>query len=374
MKATLLPISQAGLSATALQADAALSDDHLWDAVQQKDSYFDGEFVFAVVTTGIYCRPSCPSKAAKRQNVRFFETTTLALAAGFRACKRCKPDGISQEHTRNALIERACSLITTSVSPLTLNDLSAELDMSPHHLHRVFKAVTGVTPKDFQKAVLKSRMQAALAKPQSITDAIYDAGFNSSGRFYEGADAMLGMTPQSLRRGGQGASIRYAVEPCGLGVILVAATPRGVCAIEFGDSAHDLVDRLRQRFSNATLEPADTVFRQWIGKILAFIEHPQGLLDMPLDIQGTVFQQRVWNALQDIPSGQTASYAQVAEKIGQPTAVRAVARACATNQVAVVIPCHRVVRSDGSLSGYRWGAERKAELLRREALRQGDPS
>ena len=351
--------------------EPTLTDDKRWDAVQQRVRYFDGEFVFAVVTTGIYCRPSCPSKAAKRQNVRFFDTTSLALAAGFRACKRCKPDGISQEHARNDLIERACSLITANASPLTLNDLSAELDMSPHHLHRVFKLVTGVTPKDFQKAVLKARVQAALAKPQSITEAIYDAGFNSSGRFYEGADAMLGMTPQSLRRGGQGASIRYAVEPCALGVILVAATPRGVCAIEFGDSAHDLVDRLRLRFPKAMLEPADAQFRQWIGKVLQFIEQPQGLLDLPLHIQGTVFQQRVWKALQDIPSGQTASYAQVAEKIGQPTAVRAVARACAANEVAVAIPCHRVVRSDGSLSGYRWGVERKAELLRREALHQG---
>jgi AraC family transcriptional regulator, regulatory protein of adaptative response / methylated-DNA-[protein]-cysteine methyltransferase len=340
--------------------------DEYWTAVQKKDQDYDGEFVFAVATTGIYCRPSCPSKTAKRQNVRFYETTFAAQSAGFRACKRCHPEGVSQQHTRNALIEQACEHMQNSASRLSLDELAHKVGMSPHHFHRVFKSIVGVTPKDYQQAILQKRMVNALDKSQSITEAIYDAGFNSAGRFYEGADAMLGMTAQSYRKEGSGVEIRYAVEPCALGVILVAATPRGVCAIEFGSSAHELVERLRGRFAQASFSPADETFRNWIGKILAYIEHPKTLLDMPLDVQGTVFQRRVWKALQDIPVGQTLSYTEVAEKIGQPSAARAVASACASNQIAVVIPCHRVVRSDGSLSGYRWGVERKAELLRRE--------
>jgi AraC family transcriptional regulator, regulatory protein of adaptative response / methylated-DNA-[protein]-cysteine methyltransferase len=341
-----------------------------WQAVLQRNKAFDGEFVFAVKTTGVFCRPSCASKTAKRENVSFFETTHLALAAGFRACKRCKPDGMSHEHMRNEMIQRACELIKNSDVPITLDTLATEIGMSPHHLHRVFKEVIGLTPKDYQKAITKARVTDALDSSSSITAAIYDAGFNSSGRFYEGADAMLGMTPKVFRKGGDGEEIRYAVEPCALGVILIAATIRGVCAIEFGDSAHDLVARLRERFTKADFKPADTAFKKWIGKVLSFIEQPAqptGLSDMPLDIQGTAFQQRVWKALQEIPLGKTASYADVAVSIGSPKAVRAVAQACASNQIAVVIPCHRVVRSDGSLSGYRWGVARKTELLKREA-------
>lgn len=358
--------------ATQNLADQQTQGDPRWLAVVTKNKDLDGEFVFAVKTTGIYCRPSCPAKTAKRQNVAFFDTTQLAQAAGFRACKRCKPDGISPEHARNDWVARACQLMQHSATPLTLPALATQLGMSPHHLHRVFKATTGVTPKDYQQALLKGRLVKALDKPQTITDAIYDAGFNSSGRFYDGADALLGMTPSSFRSGGQGVGIRYAVEPCALGVILVAATARGVCAIEFGDSAHDLLARTRKRFPHAAFQPADAQFQQWLGQVLRCIEqprslHPRSLKDLPLDIQGTVFQQRVWKALQDIPAGQTESYAQVAQRIGQPTAVRAVAQACAANQLALAIPCHRVVRSDGSLSGYRWGIARKAELLAREA-------
>lgn len=341
-------------------------DDSRWQAVVSKNKDLDGEFVFAVTTTGIYCRPSCPAKPAKRHNVVFFDTTQLAQAAGFRACMRCKPDGISHEHTRNDLMAKACQLMQASATPLSLTALATQLGMSPHHLHRVFKATTGLTPKGYQQALIKGRLASALDKPQTITDAIYDAGFNSSGHFYDGADALLGMTPGSFRSGGQGLEIRYAVEPCALGVILVAATARGVCAIEFGDSAHDLLARTRTRFPKAAFQAADAQFTQWLGKVLSFIEQPRSLKDLPLDIQGTVFQQRVWKALQDIPLGETASYAQVAQRIGQPTAVRAVAQACAANQLVMAIPCHRVVKADGSLSGYRWGTARKAELLARE--------
>jgi AraC family transcriptional regulator, regulatory protein of adaptative response / methylated-DNA-[protein]-cysteine methyltransferase len=347
-----------------------LTDETRWRVVLARDKTFDGEFVFAVRTTGVYCRASCPSKTAKRENVQFFDTTYLAKAAGFRACKRCTPDDMSLEHRRNDWVVRACALMKSSAAPLKLSELAAELNLSPHHLHRVFKEVIGLTPKDYQRALTKARVTNALDSAPSITDAIYDAGFNSSGRFYEGADAMLGMTPKRFRQGGAGESLRYAVEPCALGVILIAATVRGVCAIEFGDSAHDLLARLRQRFPNAALRPADAIFKTWIGRVLDFIDQPNvhsNLRDMPLDIQGTAFQQRVWKALQDIPMGKTVSYAAVAEAIGKPKAVRAVAQACAANEIAVAIPCHRVVRSDGSLSGYRWGVARKADLLKREA-------
>jgi AraC family transcriptional regulator, regulatory protein of adaptative response / methylated-DNA-[protein]-cysteine methyltransferase len=336
-----------------------------WPAVQLRDAAADGEFVYAVKTTGVYCRPSCPSRAAKRQNVEFFDTTFLAQAAGYRACKRCKPDGISQEHRRNDMIAAACDTIKGNPKT-TLATLAAASGLSAYHFHRVFKEITGVTPKEYQKSLQTTRVAEALRVADSVTTAIYDAGFNSSSRFYEDAATTLGMSPTQYRKGAMGEEIRYSAEPCALGIIIVAATRRGVCAIEFGDSAHALVARLRERFPHAAFQPADTEFKKWIGKILAYIEQPRGVLDLPLDVQGTVFQRRVWKALQEIPLGETASYAVVAKKIGKPSAVRAVAQACASNQIAVAIPCHRVVRSDGALSGYRWGTERKAELLKRE--------
>ncbi len=344
--------------------------DSRWQAVLGRDKEFDGEFVYAVKTTGVYCRASCPSRVAKRGNVAFFDTTIDAQAAGFRACKRCNPDGVSLEHARNAAVSAACDFLKASAGSVALAALAEHAGMSAHHFHRVFKSVTGVTPKAYQKTIQQSRITAALSKNKTVTDAIYDAGFNSSGRFYENAETILGMTPASYKSGGKNEDIRYAAEPCALGVIMVAATPRGVCAIEFGDSAHDLVERLRTRFPLAHFQPADEIFKTWLGKILEFIDHPgkqpRGLLDLPIDIQGTVFQQRVWRALRDIPAGATLSYSEVAQKIGKPKAVRAVASACAGNSIAVLIPCHRVVRSNGELSGYRWGIARKAELLKRE--------
>jgi AraC family transcriptional regulator, regulatory protein of adaptative response / methylated-DNA-[protein]-cysteine methyltransferase len=337
-----------------------------WSAVQQRDKTQDGAFVYAVSTTGVYCRPSCPSRPARRENVSFHDSPVLAKQAGFRACKRCRPDDASADARRRELVVSACAALECSASGIKLGDLAKQVGMNAHHFHRVFKSTTGVTPKAYFQAVRAKRMQSALRECANVTSALYDAGFNSSSRFYEGASDALGMRPREFLDGGAGQQIRYATAPCALGVIVVAATAKGVCGIEFGDSAHALVERLRQRFPKAQVLPGDPPFNDWIGRVLRYVDHPVGLLDLPLDVRGTVFERQVWQALQTIPSGRTASYREVAEAIGRPTAVRAVARACASNSIAVAIPCHRVVRSDGGLSGYRWGPERKAELLRRE--------
>jgi AraC family transcriptional regulator of adaptative response/methylated-DNA-[protein]-cysteine methyltransferase len=353
---------------TLVNADElSIQSDPRWTALVQRDKSFDGEFVYGVTTTGIYCRPSCPSRLAKPANIKFFDTTDLARQAGYRACKRCKPEAMAQDLRRRDLVEAACRTLEQSAGGVGLEELARGAGLSTHHFHRIFKQATGLTPKAYFKALQARRLQASLASSGTVTEALYDAGYNSSGRFYEQGAPSLGMAPKAFKSGGLGENIRYAVEPCEMGVIIVAATPKGVCGIEFGDSAHALIERLRQRFPHATFEPGDPQFRTWVGRVLAYIRHPSGLLDLPLDIQGTVFQRRVWQALRDIPSGSTASYAEVAAAIGQPKAVRAVAQACANNQLAVAVPCHRVVRSDGSLSGYRWGTARKAELLRRES-------
>jgi len=338
-----------------------------WQAVVRRDPRADGEFIYAVKTTGVYCRPSCPSRAAKRQNVEFFDTAGSAIAAGYRPCKRCRPDALSQQQKHNERVLQACHAIEHSPSSLSLKQLAQQAGMSPYHFHRIFKAATGLTPKAFHQAIQAKRVTASLQSAQSVTEAIYDAGFNSSGRFYEGAQAMLGMSPGSYRRGGVGEHIRYAVEPCALGWVIVAATRKGVCAIEFDDAAQVLIDRVRARFPHAQFESADTEFKQWIAQVIRYLDQPHGVLALPLDVQGTVFQRRVWQALQAIPAGQTASYSEIAERIGQPKAFRAVAHACAGNTVAVAIPCHRAVRANGDLSEYRWGVERKAKLLRRES-------
>lgn len=345
---------------------AQIEAEQRWQAVVHRDPQADGEFVYAVRTTGVYCRPSCPSRAAKRQNVEFFESPGLAAAAGYRPCKRCRPDAPSQQERRGELVRQACLTIARSASAPALAQLGQQAGMSPYHFHRIFKAGTGLTPKAFHKAVRAGRMTASLQSAGSVTEAIYDAGFNSAGRFYEAASAMLGMSPGTYRRGGAGEHIRYAVVPCALGWVVVAATRKGVCAIELGDSAQALAEGLLARFSQAQFEAADAGFQRWVADVLAYIEQPRGVLDLPLDVQGTVFQRRVWQALQAIPAGETASYGEIAARIGQPGAHRAVAHACAGNPVAVAIPCHRAVRTDGRLTGYRWGIARKAELLRRE--------
>jgi len=337
-----------------------------WQAVVRRDPQADGAFVYAVRTTGVYCRPSCPSRTARRENVAFFDSGELAAAAGYRPCKRCRPDTLSLQQRHSALVRQACRAIEASASAPTLAALALEAGMSSYHFQRLFKAVTGLSPKAFHKALQARRIASTLQSAPSVTAAIYDAGFNSTGRFYEDAPALLGMSPGSYRKGGAGEHIRYAVAPCALGWIVVAATRKGICAIEFGDTAQALAEQIEARFPQAAFEPADDTFTRWVAHVLRYIEQPRGVLDLPLDVQGTVLQRRVWQALQAIPAGQTASYGEIAERLGQPKAHRAVGHACAVNPVAVAIPCHRAVRADGSLAGYRWGIARKAELLLRE--------
>jgi AraC family transcriptional regulator of adaptative response/methylated-DNA-[protein]-cysteine methyltransferase len=353
--------------AQALDAGTDPQSNARWAAVSARDPGADGQFVYAVRTTGVYCRPTCPSRAARRENVRFFPTAVLARAAGFRACRRCAPDDALPGAQQADTIGAACRALESSVSGIALADLARSARLSPHHFHRLFKRITGLTPKAYFKAVRDRRIQGALATAASVTDAIYAAGFNSAGRFYADGAPGLGMAPRAYRAGGADQSIRYAVAPCSLGFVIVAATARGVCGIELGDAEATLVSRLRQRFAKAVFAAADAQFQEWVQQVLGYIEQPRSLLTLPLDIQGTVFQRRVWQALQAIPMGSTLSYANLATAIGRPSAVRAVARACASNPLALAVPCHRVLRGNGDLAGYRWGVERKAELLRRES-------
>ncbi|MEQ8662026.1 MAG: bifunctional DNA-binding transcriptional regulator/O6-methylguanine-DNA methyltransferase Ada [Gammaproteobacteria bacterium] len=327
----------------------------------------DGRFVYAVRTTGIFCHPSCPSRQPRRENVAFFADAAAALAAGFRACKRCRPSGPGSAAAEAALVARACALIEAAESPPRLADLAAELGYSPWQFHRVFRRVAGVTPRAYAQAQRRRRVHHELARDQRVTDALYAAGFNSNGRFYAATRDTLGMTPRAYRAGGAGERIRFALGECSLGAILVAASAQGVCAISLGDDAEALLHALEERFDRAELIGGDRAFEATVAQVVAFVDAPHGTLELPLDVRGTAFQERVWQALRAIPPGRTASYAEIAAAIGQPTAVRAVARACAANTLAVAIPCHRVVRTDGALSGYRWGVERKRALLAREA-------
>jgi len=336
-------------------------DEERWDAVQRRDEQSAGQFVYGVTTTGIYCRPGCASKQPRRENVHFFDGWEEAEAAGFRACKRCAP--------HSEAILRACRLIEQAEETPSLTKLADQAGLSPSHFHRLFKRATGVTPRQYAVAARVRRVRADLQESETVTDAIYEAGFGSSSRFYEHSTETLGMKPSEYRNGGAGQRIRYAITPCYLGWALVAATGRGICALEFGDGPAELRECLRSRFPEATLIGDDPDFAGWIDRVLAFLDAPHGRLQLPLDIAGTAFQRRVWAALQEIPAGETASYGEIAARIGNPKAGRAVARACATNQIAVAIPCHRVVRADGEPGGYRWGVERKRELLKREAER-----
>jgi AraC family transcriptional regulator of adaptative response/methylated-DNA-[protein]-cysteine methyltransferase len=346
---------------------APARDDERWQAVKRRDPAFDGKFLFAVRTTGIYCRPSCASRPAKRENVTFFETAAYAEKAGYRACKRCRPDKLGAPDPQVEAVKRACGQIEQAEEAPKLADLAASVGLSPYHFHRVFKAITGVTPKAYAAQTRAGRAADGLRTAGTVTEAIYDAGFNSSSRFYESTEARLGMTPSAVRRGGAGARIRFAVGEASLGAVLVAATDKGVCAILLGDDAHALVRELQDRFPRAEFEGGDADFERMVAQVVGLVEAPGQRLDLPLDIRGTAFQQRVWAALSAIPAGQTATYAEIARAIGQPKAVRAVAQACGANPLAVAIPCHRVVRSDGDLSGYRWGVERKRKLIDREA-------
>lgn len=347
---------------TAIDTDSAR-----WAAVIAKDRAADGEFFYSVRTTGVYCRPSCAARPARRENVAFHLTAGEAEVAGFRPCKRCKPDQPPMAERQAAMVAEACRTIEAAEETPDLETLAAKAGISPFHFHRVFKSVAGVTPKAYASAHRAGRVRQALATSGTVTEAIYDAGFNSGGRFYAQSAQVLGMTPTRFRAGGEAAVIRFAIAECSLGSILVAATAKGVCAILLGDDPEALARDLQDRFSRAELIGGDAEFEALVAKVVGFVERPGLGLDLPLDVRGTAFQQRVWQALREIPAGETAGYAEIAEKIGSPRAVRAVAQACAANAIAVAIPCHRVVRTDGALSGYRWGVERKRALLDREA-------
>lgn len=348
------------------------SDDARWAAIVARDKQADGEFFYSVRTTGVYCRPSCGARLARRENVAFHADAAAAERAGFRPCKRCRPDQDTLDARHAALVTAACRRIETADEPPRLQALAAEAGLSPHYFHRLFRAVTGVTPRAYANGRRAQRVRETLPAAQSVTSAFYDAGFNSNGRFYASADAVLGMKPAAFRAGGRAESIRFAVAQCSLGALLVAATSRGLCAIALGDDPDALVRDLQDRFPKAELVGADAEFERWVAQVVGFVESPRIGLSLPLDVRGTAFQQRVWEALREVPAGQTASYAQIAGRIGAPRAVRAVAQACASNPLAVVIPCHRIVRNDGALSGYRWGVERKRALLSQERLEAHD--
>lgn len=344
------------------------TDEKRWAAVLGRDPRADGVFYYSVRTTGVYCRPTCPSRRGRRENVAFHATAEDAARQGFRPCKRCKPNnpGLVQQHA--AAVAKACRLIETAEAMPTLDMLAAAAGLSRFHFHRTFKATTGVTPRAYAAAHRAARVRKALSGGETVTEAIYGAGFNSSGRFYAASSAMLGMQPKTFRSGGTGTTIRFAVGECSLGSILVAATEKGVCAIFLGDDPDQLTRDLQDRFPNAELVGGDDSFDTLVARVIGLIEAPKRGLNVDLDIRGTSFQQQVWQALREIPAGATMSYSDIAKRIGAPAATRAVAQACASNALAVAIPCHRVVRRDGSLSGYRWGVDRKRVLLEREAI------
>lgn len=351
-------------SKTVIRAATTTSDPR-WAAVLARDPAADGRFFYSVKTTRVYCRPSCASRTARPENVAFHATAVAAERAGFRPCKRCKPD--QPAGLAAARVAELCRWIDSAEQAPNLETLAQHAGLSPWHLHRMFKAVTGLTPKAYAAAHRAQRVKAGLARSASVTEAIYEAGYNSSARFYEQSNAVLGMTPTRYRAGGADTAIRFAVGQCTLGAILVAASARGICAILMGDDPDALVHDLQDRFPRAELVGADAGFERWVAQVVGFVEQPRLGLNLPLDVRGTAFQQRVWQALQEIPAGTTASYTEIAQRIGAPKSVRAVAGACAANALAVAIPCHRVVRNDGGLSGYRWGVARKRDLLDREA-------
>jgi AraC family transcriptional regulator of adaptative response/methylated-DNA-[protein]-cysteine methyltransferase len=345
----------------------SVAEDPRWARIVARDRTTDGHLWYSVVTTGVYCRPSCPSRTANPKNVQLHESLEAAKATGFRSCKRCNPDGLSIEAENAAIVGQSCRLIEQSEEELSLNEIAEAVGRSPSYFHRMFKATTGLTPKDYAAAHRAAKVREGLDSGSSVTEAIYDAGFNSSGRFYEKSTEMLGMTPTQYRAGGANEEIRFAVGQTSLGAILVASSKKGVASILLGSEPDELVRNLQDRFPRAQLIGGDRDYEALVARVVGFVEAPALGLDLPLDVRGTAFQQRVWQALQGIPVGQTVSYAEIAGRIGAPKSVRAVAGACAANNLAVAIPCHRVVRNDGSLSGYAWGVERKRALLDREA-------
>jgi AraC family transcriptional regulator, regulatory protein of adaptative response / methylated-DNA-[protein]-cysteine methyltransferase len=343
-----------------------LDFDKCWSAVEARDGAVNGSFYYGVKTTGVYCRPGCPSRRPLRTNTVFYETIAAAEAAGLRACKRCRPADPSPASRHIAAVEKACALLRTSATLPNLAELAEAAAISRFHFHRVFKQVTGATPRDYARTHRLGAFAKKLDAGEKIAEAIYASGFGSSSRAYEAAPAALGMTPAARRKRGKGETIRFVTVATPIGWALVAATERGVCLTALGDDRKRLAAMVRERFPAADVVAEDPGLREWAERIVQFITAPSHTLDLPLDIRGTAFQARVWRALQKIPLGCTATYSEIARTLGQPQAVRAVARACAANDLALLVPCHRVVRQDGGLAGYRWGIERKRALLDRE--------
>lgn len=342
------------------------TNERRWKALMEKDPGLADEFFYAVKTTGIYCRPACTSRLPNGENVVFFDTAKAAAEAGYRPCKRCRPDQVSEWSIQAERIIQACALIDQAEECPTLQELAQSVGLSPFYFQRLFHKLVGITPKQYFAQKRAERIRARLSNGEAITEAMYNAGYGSSAQFYGQAAATLGMKPGEYRNGGQGNDIWYAILPCYLGWVLIAATRIGICSIEFGDHPRDLEILLKNRFPGATVQEEDPLFTGWVKETLAYIEQPGNGLNLPLDIQGTTFQRKVWAALQEIPGGTRVSYTEIAKQIGQPKACRAVAQACAANHLAVAVPCHRVVRENGDLGGYKWGIARKHLLLLRE--------
>ena len=343
-----------------------LDEAKCWDAVCTHDASQDGQWVYTTKTTGVYCRPGCASRQPLRKNVAFYLTNAEAEAAGFRPCKRCRPNEGSPAERHIAAVERACALIRARDTLPSLDELASAARISRYHFHRVFKQITGATPREWGKAHRLSRFAERLDAGDNVAEAVYAAGFGASSRAYEAAPQGLGMTPAARRAGGRGETIRFTCVKTALGWALVAATDRGICMTALGDDKAPLEAELRRRFPAALIWPADDRLARWAERIVAFVTDPGQQPDLPLDIRGTAFQARVWRALQKVPPGKTATYSEIAQALGQPTAVRAVAAACAANKLALLVPCHRIIGKSGDLTGYRWGVERKRALLAAE--------
>ena len=344
----------------------SVAGDPRWARIVARDKTADGHLWYSVSTTGVYCRPSCPSRVANPRNVQLHDSLESARATGFRPCRRCNPDGPSIASGNAALVAKACRIIEESEEEPALVELADAVGRSPSYFHRIFKTATGLTPKDYAAAHRAKKVRRGLAYGNTVTRTIYETGFNSSGRFYEKAMDMLGMTPSQYRAGGANEEIKFAVGQTSLGAILVASSKKGIASILLGDDPDELVRNLQDRFPKAYLIGADRNYEALVARVVGFVEAPGIGLDLPLDVRCTAFEQRVWRALREIPVGETVSYAEIGRRIGSPKAARAVAAACAANNLAVAIPCHRVVRNSGALSGYAWGVERKHELLNRE--------
>lgn len=344
-------------------------EEKYWQAVLTRDTRSDGTFVYAVRSTGIYCNPSCSARRPGREQVVFFPQPEAAEQAGYRACKRCRPQEASVYELQAEMVQHACRYIETHLEgPLTLDALGKEVSVSPYHLQRVFKRIMGITPRQYAQAYRLGQLKQQLKEGETVTTALYNTGFGSSSRLYEQAPAQLGMTPATYRRGGKSTHIGYTIVDCPLGRLLIAATEKGICAICLGDSDADLETALFSEYPAAEIQRDGVELSQWVNALLNHLSGQQPQLDLPIDVQATAFQWRVWESLRAIPYGSTRSYGEIAQDLGDPKAARAVARACATNPVAIVVPCHRVVREDGSLGGYRWGLERKQQLLAQESM------